>query len=196
MCTIPGMSDDRRQLPPAGLGYRTIVGVKAPINPPPSHEVVTTTTGAGWEVAAAREPDDFGAMAPVELRIRRQDGRPLAASHLRRIPLGAMLDDARALLRSTAHAIDHRTGGARTGDPVIDGLVDSLTTGPHRGRALTRAQLQAVADVYINAKRRGWPVTDAVAEAFNVSKSTAGKRIMAARDAGLLPPVERKAHGR
>jgi hypothetical protein len=65
------------------------------------------------------------------------------------------------------------------------------TRGPQRGRPRTRFDHQAVADVYRHAYERGTPVQQAVAEAFHVSRSTAGKRIMAARKAGLLEGIGR-----
>jgi hypothetical protein len=46
-----------------------------------------------------------------------------------------------------------------------------------------------VANVYREAWDLREPVTEAVAVAFGISKSTAGKRIMAARAAGLLEGV-------
>ena len=43
----------------------------------------------------------------------------------------------------------------------------------------------------MHAWRMGAPVTEAVANACGVSKSTAGKRIVKARRAGLIPEVKR-----
>ena len=67
-----------------------------------------------------------------------------------------------------------------------------VSQGPQRGRSRTLQDHQAVADVYRAAYKRGDPRTRAVADAFNVSISTAGKRIMAARKAGLLEGIGRK----
>jgi hypothetical protein len=56
-----------------------------------------------------------------------------------------------------------------------------------RGNAwYVKIELGEIARVYREAYMWGRPVTDAVAGAFHVSRSTAGKRILAARRAGLL----------
>jgi len=62
----------------------------------------------------------------------------------------------------------------------------------HRGRAHSDEELQAVAGAYREAVRLGVPVQNAVAETFNVSRSTAAKRIMAARKSGRLRPSGRE----
>jgi hypothetical protein len=66
-----------------------------------------------------------------------------------------------------------------------------VAKGPQRGRTRGATDHQAVADVYLAAYRDNHPVTRAVADAFQVSPSTAGKRIMAARRAGLLDGLGR-----
>jgi hypothetical protein len=66
----------------------------------------------------------------------------------------------------------------------------------HRGRAHSDEELQAVAEVYLNALSLGIPVQGAVAETFKVSKSTAAKRIMAARRSGWLDPPGSKGDTR
>jgi hypothetical protein len=49
-----------------------------------------------------------------------------------------------------------------------------------------KIELGEIARVYSEADMWGRPVTDAVAGAFHVSRSRAGKRNLAARRAGLL----------
>ena len=66
------------------------------------------------------------------------------------------------------------------------------TSDAHRGRAHSEEDLQAVAEAYREAVRLGVPVQNAVAETFNVSRSTAAKRIMAARKSGRLRPSGRE----
>jgi hypothetical protein len=56
----------------------------------------------------------------------------------------------------------------------------------HQGKKLTDDDLSSVADVYRDAYSRGLSVQRAVAEAFGLCPSTAAKRIMKARQAGLL----------
>ena len=70
-------------------------------------------------------------------------------------------------------------------------LLEAAAQGPQRGRTRTLADHEGVATVYRSAYERGDPVTEAVARAFHVSRSTAGKRIMAARRAGLLEGIGR-----
>ena len=57
----------------------------------------------------------------------------------------------------------------------------------HQGRSHSDEELQGVADVYISAYRSRLAVQVAVASTFGISKSTAAKRIMAARSRGLIP---------
>jgi transposase len=59
----------------------------------------------------------------------------------------------------------------------------------HRGRPASDDELRTVAAIYVEAKADRAPVQAAVAEAFGISPSTAAKRIMAARRAGLLDAV-------
>jgi DNA-binding Lrp family transcriptional regulator len=51
---------------------------------------------------------------------------------------------------------------------------------------LTRAELQIVADLYRDARELGIPTARHIAEQLSISESTVGKRIAAARKAGLL----------
>jgi hypothetical protein len=62
---------------------------------------------------------------------------------------------------------------------------ESKTT--HQGRSHSNEELQVVADIYISAYRSRLAVQVAVASTFGISKSTAAKRIMAARNRGLIP---------
>ena len=62
--------------------------------------------------------------------------------------------------------------------------------GPHQGKARTQEELQIVADLYKEANSKGIPTQRHIADEMNVALSTASKRIMASRKAGLLPPVD------
>jgi hypothetical protein len=57
----------------------------------------------------------------------------------------------------------------------------------HQGRSHSDEELQVVADIYISAYRSRLAVQVAVATTLGISKSTAAKRIMAARSHGLIP---------
>ena len=58
--------------------------------------------------------------------------------------------------------------------------------GPQSGTPLTRAELQIVANLYREARELGIPTARHIAEQLSISESTVGKRIAAARKAGLL----------
>jgi hypothetical protein len=57
------------------------------------------------------------------------------------------------------------------------------------GKRLSDEHFAAVADVYRYALRTGRPATASVGEAFNVSRSTAGRWVVEARRRGLLGPA-------
>ena len=60
----------------------------------------------------------------------------------------------------------------------------------HQGREHSLAELQRVAEVYSVAYKAHLPVQRTVANAFGISVTTAAKRIMVARQKGLIPPVQ------
>lgn len=61
----------------------------------------------------------------------------------------------------------------------------------HQGREHSTEELHIIADLYEQALDKRIPVQRHVAKNTGVSLSTATKRIMAARKAGLLPPPSR-----
>lgn len=61
---------------------------------------------------------------------------------------------------------------------------------PHRGRRHSDDELKTVADIYLAAAKKSLPVQQIVASTMGISISTAGKRIMAARRIGLIPPAK------
>jgi len=124
--------------------------------------------------AAARQPDALRATARKQfdeaLLEQEQLESALASGH-----------GTREIADLEAQLVEH-----------LSQLHDVLATpvGPHRGTPITDAQLEHVASIYKQAKATNQPVTQAVADAFHISVSTAGKRILKARNAGLLPPVK------
>ncbi|MGK2947425.1 MAG: hypothetical protein ACSLFP_02550 [Acidimicrobiales bacterium] len=158
---------------------------------PPDYVLHVDPKGKRWHLHITWAEID-GRWEPVELRVKANpDERgvhrtPLTADDLRRIPLGTILKESKQ--RHAAHVLRmaDKYDAPRTD---AEGLAEAW--GPRRGRALTRDDLQLVAEVYARAVASYLPVTEAVAEACHVSRSTAGKRIMAARRAGLIPEVSR-----
>jgi hypothetical protein len=63
----------------------------------------------------------------------------------------------------------------------------------HQGRPHSDDDLHAVADAYSVAFRARRPVQQAVADALGISKSTAAKRIMAARSRGFITDTDEEA---
>ena len=131
----------------------------------------------------------------VAVSCRSEPLRAVTAAVVARIPIGLIQRQARQTLQ--AYADDVRTRRESGSVPEWEAsIADEVTelaaavTGPKRGSALTSADLEAVAAVYKKAADTGFPVTAAVAEHFFINASTAGKRIMRARAAGLLDGYE------
>jgi hypothetical protein len=117
--------------------------------------------------------------------------RPISVSDVRQLPIGTWIAEVRAGNELQARIVGEELMAQGLMTPVNAAeLVEQW--GPHRGRTSPTAELQRVADAYMAAFRMGEPVTDAVAKACGVSESTAGKRIMRARRAGLLPEVGKR----
>lgn len=142
----------------------------------------------GWNVESLWRAVGGRAEA-VELRIKHDDGRPVTAGAIRRLPLGEML-------AATRTAVDQRAESTIRRRKRFPDIEDApfdwnafRATGPQRGRPLSDERLAAIASVYRTAWRKNHPVTNAVAKKFKVSNSTASKQIMAARAAGLLDGV-------
>jgi hypothetical protein len=111
-----------------------------------------------------------GFLEPVSFTITSLEGRPIALSRIAMdlIPtLPSIMKQERA--RLTAGVFKK---------PTKKKL--------HKGKKLTDDELTSVADVYRDAYSKGLSVQKAVADAFGLCPSTAGKRIMKARQAGLL----------
>lgn len=120
-----------------------------------------------------------GRLEPVSVAIAANDGRPVQADLIRKLPLGSMQKAARAAANKIA---TQANAALRSRNAKFYAELGKA----HRGRTMTDSELQATADVYLKAWMNGDPVTAAVASAFNISISTAGKRIMRARAAGKL----------
>lgn len=125
---------------------------------------------------------------PTSIEFTRHDGRAITASQLRAIPLGEIVSRWRHALPVSVNVI-RRQGPIPGFDLSPEAYEPFASTGPQRGQRLSREELEKVAAVYRQAWRDGMPVQEAVRTACNVAPSTATKRIMAARKAGLLEGV-------
>ena len=71
-------------------------------------------------------------------------------------------------------------------DLVIRDMQVEFDSGPQSGKPLTTTELKLVADLYREARNLGIPTASHIANRLDISESTVGKRISAARKAGLL----------
>jgi hypothetical protein len=126
-----------------------------------------------------------GRYEPVDIQFVPPKGRAVTTGDLQRLPIGAMLSEARERLASSARLVQQISTwiGERPVHPAL------LRSGPHRGRRLGPSELESVAAVYRQAWGAGLPVNEAVRDAFTLSKDGAAKRILAARQAGLLDGI-------
>jgi len=111
---------------------------------------------------------------------------PVVGDLIRRIPVGALQRQAR---QDAGRWVDAMSSDGGLWDSISSDLQHA--SGGHRGVVASEAELEELREVYVRAWGLGEPVTEAVATHFNVSKSTAGKRIMKARKAGLLDGIGR-----
>jgi hypothetical protein len=131
-----------------------------------------------WESGTRAEPRS------IKLDVEPETGDFITAELMRRIPFGTLIEAERQRWRALAleragdetQTLESRGYAARFADEL----------GPRRGRALGHDKLREVANIYRAAFDDGDPVVEAVAAAFHISKSAAGKRIGAARREGFL----------
>lgn len=104
-----------------------------------------------------------------------------------RIPLREFVEDATEIV-ATAGAYDQQ--GKRV-DPemVMSDLAAAALPLPQPGKRLPDETLTLAAEVYRDAVRHGVGATDAVFDAFPISRSTAGRWIVEARRRGFLGPA-------
>lgn len=118
-----------------------------------------------------------GRLEPHKVTVQAPEGRPVTAEALRSIPLGTIVTELRTRV-AAAHERRSRTS----------------TSSEERARWLKVASqaggaLEPVAEIYREAHRAGLSPIEEVATALGVSKSTAAKRVVAARRAGHLGPA-------
>jgi len=113
----------------------------------------------------------------VMIQVMTPDFRtPLTAADLRSIPFSIIENQERS--RKSGESMES----------TIERSFSSLETtrGAHSGKPLTHGDLQLAADLYREAHQAGSAIHPYIAQCLGVSESTAGKRIVAARRAGLL----------
>jgi len=111
---------------------------------------------------------------------------------MRRLPLGEMFKHARTQFHGASYGLIAGVP-SRPGDEKAIRRFDKAMLGAHRGVAASPDELGEVAAVYRKAWENGEPVKKAVATHFHISESTANKRIIRAREEGLLDDVGRDA---
>ena len=114
-------------------------------------------------------------------------GSGIVPSDLRAASFANLLKAQRALIQQvftmSAQALPddpRRSEWARVGE---------LAGKAKKGRPVSDDELEQVADVYREAYRMGANPVVAVADALKIARSTAAKRVIAARRAGFLPPA-------
>jgi hypothetical protein len=127
-------------------------------------------------------------------------GRRAVTAEAVRVPVQQLADDARAALYQELEyeLMPSAIPGARR---LLDlnpelrqvslDMQRASTLRPARGtRQTTPAEeMEEVAKTYLSAQRAGARPTKAVADRFYLSPSAAGKRVMRARQLGLIPPA-------
>jgi hypothetical protein len=168
--------------------------------------------GEGWEVPVLFE---YGGGGPFEwtiwiqivdggavcagLRAWTEDGTPIRAEDLRRLPLGRLVQEGVLVASRPADETPKRyilwpnvEEARRQREQVLE-THRRVTRNPREHGSVTPELLQEVARIYRSELAGGAP-TAAVAGQLNYSRASAGRLVMRARKEGFLPPTEpRKA---
>lgn len=122
----------------------------------------------------------------------RAGGPPIGARLLQRSRVGDVCAEAVAAKSAPideAGNLVFPDGGPWEGVDVDQGAVRSVMRTDRRGWSkVDEAELRAAAKAYKKAQKEGRSTTQAVALALHIKPGIARKRIMMARDKGLLPP--------
>jgi len=109
---------------------------------------------------------------------RRDGGPPVTSDGLRDVPVASLLRQAAQQMLVGLEDVDDDSSGALVDD--VQGLLND---------AQSETRLRAIARSYRVAALLGDPPTQAVADAFGVARSTAGRWIAQAREMGVLGPA-------
>jgi len=128
----------------------------------------TDKIGKKWDVTLTTKLIN-GRQEIVSVKIETTDSKPVSRKALSSISLEEILRDE-----------------LKEKSPALSRILKQREKTSHQGRAHSDDDLQAVADIYMAAHMARVPVQRAVANAQGISVSTASKRIMAARKAGMI----------
>jgi hypothetical protein len=119
----------------------------------------------------------------LRLTLAGSPSEPLSSTSIR-VPLRELVDEIVVELGAFAAAAT----ATKKYDPEAfrRALAEAVAPHPEPGKRLPDVFLASVADVYRYALKLGQPPVNAVAEAFNVSRSTAGRYVVRARRRGML----------
>lgn len=171
-----------------------------------STAVATDDRGRTWQVRVEWRLHQ-GRYEPLDISVRALGPAPVSAQVLRELPIGSITTELRSHIAkrmaglATAGRIEWTfiewtlSDGQLSAHEVLDAQrpAEAIDTarrfGVQRGRRLGPEILGEVAGAYRAAWAEGRPVQRAVADETGCSVSMAGKRIMAARKAGLLDGI-------
>ena len=140
--------------------------------------------GREWNVMISTTSIN-GRKEPVGVHVYSNESVRLTQSTIRELPFAEFLQD--------WENFPHDFAQRRTG------ITGAMSVEPKRSRGSQRLsvyELQEVAEIYMDAFKAHLPVQETVALTLGIPKSTACKRIAAARKQGLLKEIERPTRTR
>jgi hypothetical protein len=157
-------------------------------------EQFAETDGVPWRVETTWAVRG-GRPEPIIVTVHAPErDRPVLGKTIRRLPFGQLQQEARRDATRMETIFKTRAGDAGGEARQLYqelGTAFGEIAGSHQGRRASQAELEEIAAVYTEAWGKGDPVTEAVAKHFHIAPSTAAKRIMATRKAGLLAHIKR-----
>jgi Family of unknown function (DUF6214) len=152
----------------------------------------TTFHGYTVSVLAGVGQRGPGALKVIIAQPREEDGDPVTMNVLRMVTVDRIIRDALSKLSRQVIDAEAETG-VRGAFRIKEGgqVYVQEAPGPGRGRRTTDERLERVAEIYRGALAEGRPPVNAVADDLPASRSTAGRLVGQARQAGLLTPTTR-----
>jgi hypothetical protein len=138
-----------------------------------------------WDISRYEFVDSTGTKWAVSLELKALKGRV--------VPISLLIEPIAALAELNTEVL-HELSIQKIVKPWIEAEQKRVAqenmkrkVAAHSGRPHSEEELQTVADVYLVAYEKSLPVQQTVAQALGIPISTAAKRIMAARQQGLIP---------